>query len=191
MGLCVSWEWNTVTEGVAAHLDRYERTYRRTGVRPLSISVNPGIHQLVPGYKLDALITATEALRARCRSLFAAASSPAADSSAPSADSDGWGGCILHTTAFTAYNQTDADAYGHRRLYSDIRGYNAAAAAAWHGEGSPVIDGGALSLAPAISNAIHRDKLHFEPLSPYHHLTWQMVLNTALGGGAPVCEREA
>ncbi len=43
---CVTWQWNKAASDLSALLDQFDSAHAETGVRPASISINPGLHSL-------------------------------------------------------------------------------------------------------------------------------------------------
>ena len=179
--ICISWQWNRLASTLNALLDDYQVTFKDTRVKPVSISFNPGLHLLWPRYDLDSEILGIENVKDKCKHMFASNDSRAED--------HGGRHCILHTTTFARMNRTEADFYGHKRTYSNIKGYNAAITSAWFSHALPIIDSGSLSLTPAIMNSVHGDKTHFQPKSSFYLLNWQMILNSIMSDGTPICEQ--
>jgi hypothetical protein len=185
--ICVSFQFAAHATGLHPLFDEHEAAYQRTGIRPAAISINPGLHSLLLAYDLDRLVDDLRVVQRRCAELFANASAASAPPPQPAGPT-----CLLHTTAYTSLPRRAAVARGHVRTYSNIRGYNAATAALWvaGGPGMPIVDSGALSLVPAVSNSVDGDGIHFRAEgNPFYQLGWQMVLHSALTGGAPICER--
>lgn len=54
--VCVSWQWNRGAAGLLPLFAEFESTHARTGVRPATVSFNPGLHGLVQGFDLERLV---------------------------------------------------------------------------------------------------------------------------------------
>ncbi len=177
--VCVSFQFVAHARDLPSLLDKQDAEFRRSGVRPAAISINPGVHSLEPGFDLDILVNDLRVAQRRCAALFRNASAPPP----PPA-------CIFHTTAYTSYRRSESIKHKHSRHYSNIRGYNAAAAAAWAMGGMPLIDAGALSLLPPVINTIDRDGIHYQSDgNPFNLITWQMMLHTVVTNQSLICER--
>jgi hypothetical protein len=180
--VCVSWQWNTAAADLPALLNQFESTHADSGIRPASISVNPGLHSLGLAFDLDNLVHDLDPILERCATLFGGSGGRSSAVGRP---------CILHTTAHTTLTREEAVVRQHRRHHTSIRGYNAAASAAWAGGRMPIIDAGALSLVPAVSNNADADGVHYNADgNPFYDISWQLILNTALADGAQVCEAQ-
>jgi hypothetical protein len=175
----VSFQFTPHAHQLPSRLDQHDKEYRRSGVRPAAISINPGVHSLAAAFNLDRLVNDLGVAQRRCAALFSNASAP------PSPPA-----CIFHTTAYTRYGRGESARLNTSRHYSSIRAYNAAAAAAWAMGGMPLIDAGALSLLPPVINAIDKDRIHFQSDgNPFNLVTWQMMLHTVLSNQSLICER--
>ena len=128
-----------------------------------------------------------EEVRDRCATLLAAP--PGGDAGPPMLAAEPGRACILYTATVTAFTREQALEKKHSRHHSSILGYNAAASAMWAASGLPLVDSGALSLLPAMSNSIDRDLIHFNSeYHPFYAIVWQVALHISLRRGAQVCE---
>jgi hypothetical protein len=186
--VCISFQIVQLATQLPALLDKHAAEHQRSGIRATSISINPGIHGLEARFELDQIIQDVRNAQRSCARLFPTPP-PAAAAAAPAAMRPP-AACLLHTTAYTRYGRREGVKLQHRRTYSNIRGYNAAVAAAWAQGGMPVIDAGALSLLPPVINGIDGDKIHYqEHGTPFNMISWQMILNSALANASHLCER--
>lgn len=62
--ICVSWQWAPLLSNVLDGLTEFSTAHARTGVRPASISINPGLHILAQNFILDAFVRDLRAVQA-------------------------------------------------------------------------------------------------------------------------------
>ena len=194
--ICVSWQWNTrgSLETVGPLFAEFESTYARTGIRPATLSMNPGLLTLHQGLEFEKTISQFEEVRDKCTSFLAVppGGGPRTLVSPPMLAADSGRTCILITTSLTAYSRDGPVKLVHGMHYTNILAYNTALSAVWlaSSTGLPLIDAGTLTRLPYVHNSIISDGVHYSQENAFNEIVLQMILQTSLRRGAQICELE-